>query len=118
MGAELTCVCLRFAQYIFYQEPIQEVKLHAIFFFDNARGYGVCAAVNAVVSQASGISQGLMTAKSRLAKEGLTISCLELVAGHMAVNLASDVRNALGGFSLTSETECWLDSTCRTPLDP
>jgi len=37
-----------------YQEPIQEVNLHA---FGNARGYGVCAALHAVVSQASGISR-------------------------------------------------------------
>ena len=84
------------------QEPIQEVKLHA---FGNARGYGVCAAVQAVVSQASGISQGLIAAKSRLAKEGLTICCLELVAGHLAVKLASDVRNALGGSPLTGRSE-------------
>ena len=64
-----------------------------------------------VVSQASGGSQGLITAKSRLAKEGLTITCLELVAGHMMANLGSNDRDALGGFPLTSETKCWLDST-------
>jgi len=91
-----------------YQEPIHEIQLHA---FGDASGHGVCAAVYAVVSQASGISQGLITAKSRLAKEGLTIPRLELVAGHMAVNLASNVRNALEGFPLASKTHCWLDST-------
>lgn len=90
-----------------YQAPIQEITLAA---FGNASGYGVCAAIYAVVSQASGISQGLITAKSRLAMEGLTIPSMKLLAQHMAVNLASNVRNTLGGFPLTSETEYWLDS--------
>jgi len=91
-----------------YQEPIQEIQLHA---FGDASGYGVCEAIYAVVSQSSGISQGLITAKSRLAKERLTIPRLELTAGHMAINLASNVRDALAGFPLTNTTECWLDST-------
>ena len=45
----------------------------------------------AVVTQASGTSQGLITAKARLAKQGLTIPRLELVSGHMADNLANNV---------------------------
>lgn len=69
----------------------------------------MCSGLRRSVS--SGISQGLITAKSRLAKEGLTIPRLELVAGHMAVNLASNVRKALEGFPLASSTQCWLDST-------
>lgn len=57
-------------------------------------------AVNAVTHQSSGVSQGLVTAKSRLAKKGLTIPRLELVAGHMTPNLVSNVRDALKGFLL------------------
>ena len=68
-----------------YQEEIDEIQLHAV---GDASGWGVCAAVYAVVMQASGVSQGLITAKSCLAKQGLTIPRLELVSGHMAVNLA------------------------------
>ena len=45
-------------------------------------------------------SQGLVTAKSRLAKKGLTIPRLKLVAGHMTPNLVSNVRDALKGFLL------------------
>ena len=78
-----------------FQEPIQEIQLHA---FGDASGYGVCAAVYAVVTHKSGITQGLVTAKSRLAKQGLTIPRLELVSGHMAANLAVNVRKALDGF--------------------
>ena len=50
---------------------------------------------SAVVSQASGTTQGLLTAKSRVAKQVLTIPRLELIVEHMAVNLAVNVRNSL-----------------------
>ena len=67
------------------KEPIQEIQLHT---FGDASGYGVCAAVYAIVTQKSGITQGLVSAKSRLAKQGLTIPRLYLISGHMAANLA------------------------------
>ena len=51
-----------------------------------------------------------MTGKSRLAKKGLTIPRLELVAGHTAANLVSDVRDASETFSLDG-VYCWLDSS-------
>ena len=90
-----------------HREPIEAVELHS---FGDASGRGVCAAVYAVVRQQSGVSQGLVTAKSRLAKRGLTIPRLELVAGHMAVNLVQNVRGAIEGFPITG-VYCWLDST-------
>ena len=91
-----------------YQEPIEKIKLHA---FGDANRDGVGAAIYAVVTQASGISQGLVTAKFRLAKQGLMIPRVKLVAGHMAVNLAVNVREALEGFPLATDIQCWLDST-------
>ncbi|XP_068703886.1 uncharacterized protein [Montipora foliosa] len=84
------------------------MQLHA---FGDASGRGVCAAVYAVVTPASGASQGLITAKARLAKQGLTISRLELVSGHMAVNLANNVRQALEALPLAADIHCWLDSS-------
>ncbi|XP_068752802.1 uncharacterized protein [Montipora capricornis] len=63
--------------------------------FRDAISQGVCAAVYAVVKEESGTNQGLITAKSRLAKHNLTIPRLELVAGHMATNLAVNVQEAL-----------------------
>ena len=71
------------------QEPIESIELHA---FGDASGKGVAAAVYAVVKQKAAISQGLVTAKARLAKQGLTIPCRELVSGHMAANLLCNVK--------------------------
>ena len=91
-----------------YREPIQEVQLHS---FGDASKKGLCAVVYAVLQQESGKVQRLVTAKSRLAKTNLTIPRLELVAGHMAVNLAVNVRNALEGFKMAENIHCWLDSS-------
>ena len=89
------------------QEPIEDIKLHA---FGDASGKGVAASVYAVIKQSSAINQGLVTSKARLAKQGLTIPRRELVSGHMAVNLLTNVQDALKGFPVTS-LHCWLDSS-------
>ena len=89
-----------------FREPINSIELHS---FGDASGKGVCAAVYTVVKQESGTTKGLVTAKSRLAKQNLTIPRLELVVGHMAVNLGVNVRNAIEAASPT--LHCWLDST-------
>ena len=88
------------------REDIEEINLHT---FGDASSMGVAAAVHAVVKQPSGTLQGLVTAKSRLPKQGLTILRSELVSGHMAANLV-DVKKALDRFSVTGVTG-WLDST-------
>ena len=61
-----------------YREPIQDIELHA---FGVASRKGVAATVYAVVTQPSEVSQGLVIAKAKLAKQGLTIPRLELVSG-------------------------------------
>ena len=91
-----------------HKEENNEIQLHA---FSDASGRGVCAAVYAVVTQVSGMSQGFVNAKCCLAKQGLTIPCLELVSGHMAVNLATNVQQALEGLPLSTTVHCWLDSS-------
>ena len=90
-----------------FKEPIKSVKLHA---FGDASSQGVCATVYAVVDQESGVTQGLITSKSRISKQNLTIPKLELVAGHMAANLAVNVRDALQP-DCDPLIYCWLDST-------
>ncbi len=89
------------------REVISDIKLHA---FGDASGKGVSAVVFAVIEQPSGVSQGQVCAKSRLAKEQLTIPRQELVSAHMACNLVHNVKHALEGFPV-SEVYGWLDST-------
>jgi len=90
-----------------FQEEIDSIELHA---FGDASGKGVSSTVYAIVHQPSGDSQGLVAAKSRLAKKGLTIPRLELVAGHMSTNLVHNVNEALEGHPVT-DVYSWLDST-------
>ena len=90
-----------------FREDIQSIELHA---FGDASGEGVSSVVYAVVRQPSGVSQGLVAAKARLAKQGLTIPRLELVSVHMAANLVGNVQRALEGFPVTV-LQGWLDST-------
>ena len=83
------------------------MELHS---FGDASEQGVGAAVYAVVRQPSGNTQRLVVAKSRLAKQGLTIPRLELIAAHMATNLLINVRNALDNLP-SPKVFGWLDST-------
>ena len=78
-----------------HQETIESIDLHS---FGDASGNGVAATVYAIVNQQSGSSQGLVAAKSRLAKRNTTIPRLELTSAHMATNLLNNVNNALLGF--------------------
>ena len=90
-----------------YQEPINSISLHVL---GDASGVGVAAAAFTVVSQPSGVTQGIVAAKARLAKQGLTIPRRELVACHMATNMATKVREALEGYPV-DQVYYWSDST-------
>ena len=107
-GEECIGWCVLSSHSVQYQEPIDNIKFFA---FGDASIHGMFAAVYAVVTQASGVTQGLIAAKSCLAKKSLTIPRLELVSGHITVNLTTNVRVALEGFSMTKDIQCWLDST-------
>ena len=88
-----------------FKEAIEAIDLHV--FGDTSRA-GTSAAVYAVVHQASDVNQGILAAKSRLAKKGLAIPRLELVSAHMAANLAENVKNALEGQPVRS-VHGWFD---------
>ena len=88
-------------------QPISAITLHA---FSDACKSGVLSAIYAVVQQGEVKTQGLVCAKSHLAKQNLRIPRLELVAAHMATNLVSNVEKAIGNCDKI-ETHCWSDST-------
>ena len=87
------------------QEQIERIELHA---FGDASKNGVCATVHAVVRQPSGVSQDLVTAKARLAKQGLIIPRLELVSAHMTTNIITNVEKALEGFPVNVAMDGWI----------
>ena len=89
-----------------HQEEVTAIELHT---FGDASIEGFGAAVYAVVKQPSGITQQLVTAKSRLAKRSLSLPRLELVAAHMAANLAVNVSNALPK-DQSPTIYAWVDS--------
>ena len=85
-----------------YQEPLQDIELHA---FGDGSQQGVGATVYAVVRQRSWTTQRLVADKERL-----LIPRLKQVAAHMGTNLITNVKNALEGLPV-SKTYVWLDST-------
>ena len=86
---------------------IQGIDLHA---FGDASGNGVSRAIYTTVTQDSGTSQGLLTAKARLAKKGLTTPRLKLVAAHMTANVVDNVKTILKGYPV-KKVYGWLDSS-------
>ncbi len=90
-----------------YAGDIEAIDLHA---FGDDSGKGVSSVVYAVTDQQSGIKQGIVVSRSRLAKKGLTVLKLELVAGLMSTNLLHNVKESLVGFPVRNAFS-WLDST-------
>ena len=83
------------------------VDLHV---FEDASVLGCCAVAYVVVCQPSSVNQGLIAGKSRPFIRDMTIPRLELIAAHMATNLAFNIREALPSQNIRSVT-CWTDST-------
>ena len=71
---------------------------------------GTCAVVYALVFQPNGTQQNIIASKSRLAKQKLSIPKLELVATHMAANLADNIKIALANLNIRNAFG-WTDST-------
>ena len=86
---------------------IQGIDLHV---FGDASGNGVSTAIYTTVTQDSRTSQGLLTAKARLAKKGLTTPRLELVAAHMTADVVDNVKTTLKGYPV-KKVYGWLDSS-------
>ena len=87
-----------------HQGDILHIELHS---FVDACVNGGAACVYVVICKTSRTNQGLIAAWSRLAKQGLPILQMEQVAGHMAMNLVANVRNALDGLPTAAHTVGW-----------
>ena len=87
-----------------------EITAKDLHSFANASGNGVATEVYATVFQETGTSKELLTAKARIAKKGLTIPRLELVAGHMATNVVDNVKRVLQRYPIR-KVYGWLDSS-------
>ena len=85
------------------------MKLVHLHIFADASTLACCAAAIAVVEGDTGIVQGLLVSKSRISKRDTSIPRLELVSGHMAVNMARNLCNALRGWPINGVT-VWMDS--------
>ena len=78
--------------------------------FADASSLASSAATIALVKRDTGTVQGLMASKSRISKRSTTMPRLELVAGHMAANMANNVQQALTMWPVAFNT-IWMDST-------
>ena len=68
-----------------FREKILSIDLHG---FGDGSGIGVSATIYGKLEQSSGVTTGLVTAKSRLAKRGLIFPRLDLVEGHIPTKLS------------------------------
>ena len=73
---------------------------------------GTCAVAYAVVFQPIGTQQNIIATKSHLAKQKLSIPKLELVATHVAANLADNIKTALTNLNIRNVFG-WTDSTVK-----
>lgn len=89
-----------------YWEPILQLTLHA---FGDVTSKRVCGTVYAVVQQTQGTTQRLICNKSCFARRNMPVPRLELIAGHMALNIATNIQTMLK--DITSTVYCLLDST-------
>ena len=69
----------------------------------------VSAQTIAIVMQPSGMTQALLTSKSRITKRGLSIARQELVACVKGANIAANTNKALKRWPII-ENYCWADS--------
>ena len=89
--------------------PVGGTKAVDLHLFANASGLACCTVAVAVVEQKLGKSKGLLASKSRLAKRNTSIPRLELISGHMGVNVARNLCRALKQMPVRLVV-IWMDS--------
>ena len=86
--------------------PLNAIDIHV---FDDSSIIGTCAAAYAVTHQSGHANQQLIASKPRLAKQNMSIPTLELLAVHMASNLAENIKSALSNYNIR-DIHGWTDS--------
>ena len=86
-----------------------EVKAIELHLFADASNLACSAVTIAVIEQSSGTVKRLLTSKSRISKKNTSIPRIELVAAHMAANMAKNIHNALHRLPIKSMV-IWVDS--------
>ena len=87
-----------------------EVKSIDLHLFADESSLACSVITIALVKRDTGTVQGLLTSKSRISKGNTTMPRLELVAGHMAANMANNVQQALTRWPVGSIT-IWMVCT-------
>ena len=85
---------------------VEAVEIHQ---FADASNLACSTVTIAVIQQGTMKVKGLLTSKSRISKRNTSIARLELISGHMAVNLAKNLCQALNTWPIRSVT-IWMDS--------
>ena len=88
---------------------VREIGAVHLHLFANASILACCAAAVAGVEHEAGVTKGLLTSKSRISKRSISIARLELVTGHMAVNMAKKLCTALQRWPIETFS-IWMDS--------
>ena len=86
------------------------INLADIHVFGDSSIMGTYAVVYAVVFQPNGTQQNFIASKCCLAKQKLSISRLELVATHMAANLADNIKTSFTNLNIRNVFG-WTNST-------
>ena len=86
-----------------------EVKAIELHLFADASNLACSAVTIAVIEQSTDTVKGLLISKSRISKKNTLIPRLELVAAHMAANMAKNIHNALHRLPIKSMV-IWVDS--------
>ena len=85
--------------------PIQWIDLHM--FGDFSEMASATSGI-AVIKHPSKITSGILSSRARVAKRGVTMSRLELVANHMNVNMGYNIYKALRDVLKMQKYTCGL----------
>ena len=87
---------------------VREIGADHLHLFADASILACCAAAVAGVEHEAGVTKGLLNSKSRISKRSTPIARLELVSGHMAVNMAKNLSTALQQWPIKT-INFWMD---------